>query len=323
MNDVFANGRGIACKAGSGKAPAAFPDVCMTPPENPATPPGVPVPYPNTGMESDTSDGSRTVVIHGQEVMLKSKSYFKSSMGDEAGCAAKKGVVTSVNRGKVYFIAWSMDVKFEGENVDRHLDLTTHNHASPVTNTPPFPNLSTIKVDPADCPQILADNNLSVHRHRDANCPDGYQSDHVVQDRHFTNTDGTSISTMPGYNRDDAPCICLYGGTAKKGSAHGKKTQMQMDQATARRRALRQDFRAGKIRREETRIMSYKDARDENLKMLYDSKRAPKPSPEALKCLQLRLDEYFLGPEVGASNGAATPVRIPWSRGKFRLPPGS
>lgn len=69
--------------------------------------------------------------------------------------------------------------------------------------------------------------------------------------------------------------------------------------------------------------MSYKDARDENLKMLYDSKRAPKPSPEALKCLQLRLDEYFLGPEVGASNGAATPVRIPWSRGKFRLPPGS
>jgi hypothetical protein len=25
------------------------PDVCFTPPENPATPPGVPVPYPNTG----------------------------------------------------------------------------------------------------------------------------------------------------------------------------------------------------------------------------------------------------------------------------------
>ena len=66
--------------------------------------------------------------------MLKNKSYFKKSMGDEAGCAAKKGVVTSVNRGKVYFIAWSMDVKVEGENAVRHLDMTTHNHASPMAN---------------------------------------------------------------------------------------------------------------------------------------------------------------------------------------------
>ena len=57
--------------------------------------------------------------------MLKNKSYFKKSTGDEAGCAAKKGVITSVNRGKVYFIAWSMDVKVEGENVVRHLDMTT------------------------------------------------------------------------------------------------------------------------------------------------------------------------------------------------------
>jgi GHH signature containing HNH/Endo VII superfamily nuclease toxin 2/Domain of unknown function (DUF4150) len=68
-------------------------------------------------------------------VMLKNKSYFKTSYGDEAGCAAKKGVVTSVNRGKIYFIAWAMDVKVEGENVVRHLDMTTHNHASPASNT--------------------------------------------------------------------------------------------------------------------------------------------------------------------------------------------
>ena len=32
--------------------------------------------------------------------------------------------------GKVYFNAWSMDVKVEGENVVRHLDMTTHNHGS-------------------------------------------------------------------------------------------------------------------------------------------------------------------------------------------------
>lgn len=142
-NDVFANGREISCKAGSGKSIAAFPDVCMTPPENPATPPGTPVPYPNTGMASDTTSGSKKVKISNKEVMLKNKSYFKKSVGDEAGCAAKKGVVTSTNRGKVYFKAWSMDVKVEGKNVVRHLDITTHNHRSEPGQTPPFPHVDT------------------------------------------------------------------------------------------------------------------------------------------------------------------------------------
>ncbi|WP_431023996.1 DUF4150 domain-containing protein [Halomonas sp. H5] len=137
-NDVFANGREISCKAADGKAIAAFPDVCMTPPENPTTPPGVPVPYPNTGMAKDATSGSKSVKISRKEVMLKNKSYFKKSTGDEAGSATKKGVVTSKNRGKVYFTAWSMDVKFEGENVVRHLDMTTHNHASTPGNSPPW-----------------------------------------------------------------------------------------------------------------------------------------------------------------------------------------
>ena len=130
-NDVFANGREISCKKGDGKTICEFPDVCFTPPENPATPPGVPVPYPNTALSSDTTEGSKNVKISGQEVMLKNSSYFKTSSGDEAGAAAKKGVITSTNKGKAYFIAWSMDVKFEGENVVRHLDMTTNNHASP------------------------------------------------------------------------------------------------------------------------------------------------------------------------------------------------
>jgi hypothetical protein len=128
-NNVFANNNELACKAGNGKSICCFPDVCMTPPENPATPPGVPVPYPNTGLASDTTNGSRSVLISEKEVMIKDKSCFKKSIGDEAGAAAKKGVVTSVNRGEVYFASWSMDVKIEGENVDRHLDLTIHNEA--------------------------------------------------------------------------------------------------------------------------------------------------------------------------------------------------
>ena len=138
-NEVYANGREVSCKAAAGKAAAAFPDTCFTPPQTPATPPGVPIPYPNTGMASDTTDGSKTVQISGQEVMLKDQSCFKKSSGDEAGSAPKKGVITSKNMGKVYFSAWSMDVKFEGQNVVRHLDLTTHNHASMPGNTPTWP----------------------------------------------------------------------------------------------------------------------------------------------------------------------------------------
>lgn len=72
--------------------------------------------------------------------MLKNQSFYKTSTGDEAGCAPKKGVVTSKIKGKVYFNSWSMDVKIEGKNVVRHLDLTTHNHASPPGQTPPQPN---------------------------------------------------------------------------------------------------------------------------------------------------------------------------------------
>jgi len=127
-HSVYANGNEIASKSMSGKSICEFPDVCFTPPENPATPPGVPIPYPNTGVAGDTTDGSTSVKIGNEEVMLKDKSYFKKSTGDEAGAAAKKGLITSTNQGAVFFIAWSMNVLIEGENVVRNLDMTTHNH---------------------------------------------------------------------------------------------------------------------------------------------------------------------------------------------------
>ncbi|MBV5273230.1 MAG: DUF4150 domain-containing protein [Lamprocystis purpurea] len=127
-NKVFANGMEVSSKAMSGKSICEFPDVCFTPPQTPATPPGVPIPYPNTGLASDTTEGSTTVKIGNQEVMLKDKSNFKTSTGDEAGAAPKKGLITSTTKGAVFFIAWSMNVIFEGENVVRNLDMTTHNH---------------------------------------------------------------------------------------------------------------------------------------------------------------------------------------------------
>src|SRR5205823_5915431 len=68
-NEVYANTREVSCKAAAGKSIAAFPDVCLSPPSPPAGP--VPIPYPNTATASDTSGGSKTVQISGQEVMLK------------------------------------------------------------------------------------------------------------------------------------------------------------------------------------------------------------------------------------------------------------
>jgi|GEM_PF-3472985 len=149
------DGREISCKKSDGKSICAFPDVCMTPPETPATPAGMPVPYPNTGYAKDTTKGSKTVKISGKEVMLKNKSYFKQSTGDEAGSATKKGVMTGVNRGKVYFNSWSMHVKIEGKNVVQHLDLTTHNHGSLPANSPPIPHKSTVSPPPVVHARLL------------------------------------------------------------------------------------------------------------------------------------------------------------------------
>lgn len=155
MCDVYANNSELACKVGSGKVIAGFPDVCLTPPPPPAGP--VPVPYPNTSMATDTQQGSKTVKIEGKEVMLKDKSFFKTSpLGDEAATNGQgAGVMTHVITGKTYFTSWSFDVKFEGQNVDRHLDITTSNHASPMANrvvpTPHGAKMCYVKHDNQTC----------------------------------------------------------------------------------------------------------------------------------------------------------------------------
>jgi hypothetical protein len=135
--NVFANGQEIACKAADGTAPAAFPDVCLTPPPPPAGP--LPVPYPNTAKAADTTNGTTTVMIGGQEVMLKDQSTFKQSMGNEPATKAQgMGVVTHTIQGEASFVAWSFDVKFEGANIPRNLDPMLHNEQSNPSNTPPM-----------------------------------------------------------------------------------------------------------------------------------------------------------------------------------------
>ena len=154
---VYANGMSIACKAADGKTIAAMPDVCLSPPTPPAGP--IPVPYPNTAMASDTTKGSKTVQIGGQEVMLKDQSTFKKSTGDEAATKTLgMGVVSHQIQGEVNFAAWSMDVKFEGENVPRHLDITLHNEMCIPANTPPWPYIDRMAMAMVkDCDQQRED----------------------------------------------------------------------------------------------------------------------------------------------------------------------
>lgn len=130
--NVFANGDAIACKAGDDMVIAAFPDVCLSPPSPPAGP--IPVPYPDTSKSKDMQSGSKTVMLKGKEAMLKDQSFYKTSpLGDEAATnGLGAGVITHTITGKTYFVMWSMDVQFEGQNVDRHTDLTTSNHASKI-----------------------------------------------------------------------------------------------------------------------------------------------------------------------------------------------
>lgn len=108
-----------------------FPDVCKTP--APPAPP-IPIPYPNIAMSSDTAQGSSKVKCDGNPVMLKD-SNFKMSTGDEAGSIG--GIMSSKIKGKAEFQMYSFDVKFEGKNVPRLLDIMLLNDK----NTPPFPLL--------------------------------------------------------------------------------------------------------------------------------------------------------------------------------------
>lgn len=241
-NQVYANKMEIACKQAAGKSICAFPDVCFTPPQTPATPPGVPIPYPNTGLASDTTDGSTTVVVSGQEMMLKNQSYFKKSTGDDAGCAPKKGIINGKITGKVFFSAWSMNVQVEGENTVRNLDLTTSNHGSNANEAVPWPYLDATALSASDHPcskagyveAVNANCKAPVASDTSAGCCEarrcvlvpeepkssckecGGKTPHhpiPVAELSETRLDGQSRGTSryTGYTGEAAPCLCVDG----------------------------------------------------------------------------------------------------------------
>ena len=332
-NQVYANDMEISCKAADGKSIACFPDVCFTPPQTPATPPGVPIPYPNTGMAKDATKGSRTVKISGKEVMLKDKSYFKTSTGDEAGSAPKKGVITSKIKGKVYFNAWSMDVKFEGENVVRHLDLMTHNHGSS-GNTPPWAYTDETATSPIEsCKKEVARKNkacegkttkadqcadkactaakkclLVSKRQADSKaknsqvaCCDGETGHHIVEAHGFTQS-GTGradpLPQFPNYDEKDAPCICVECPQDGSGRYEGDHGFMHAAQGKLEQAAM-ESAPAGK----KDYAWNYGQSSAAGIRALQQTFPKSKCSK---KCLQAQLDAYHKD-TVGAKD--QTPVR--------------
>lgn len=124
---VYANGREVSAMKDGNESLAAMPDVCLSPPSPPAGP--IPIPYPNFSKAKDVSNGTRTVKVGGEQVSIKNTSDYKKSQGDAAATRTLgMGVMSHQIERKTFFAAWSFDVKFEGDNAVRHLDLTTHNN---------------------------------------------------------------------------------------------------------------------------------------------------------------------------------------------------
>lgn len=121
MTTVYANSMTIVHKGDGLQFIAMAPDMCKTP--SPGGP--VPLPYPNIAMSSDLADGSKSVKVHGNPAALES-SNLRTSTGDEAGTAGG-GVVSNKIKGKLTWVLYSTDVKFEGKGVVRFLDSDLHN----------------------------------------------------------------------------------------------------------------------------------------------------------------------------------------------------
>jgi len=157
--NVFANGREVSAKKQDNKSIAAMPDVCLSPPSPPAGP--IPIPYPNFSQASDTSNGTKTVKIGGAEAGIKNSSDYSTSKGNEpATRTLGMGVVTHTIQGKTKFAAWSFDVQFEGKNVLRQMDMTTHNHNN-VPNGAVTASVAQIKIqspETDECKELASNN---------------------------------------------------------------------------------------------------------------------------------------------------------------------
>lgn len=303
-NEVYANGMEIVCKAAMGKSICAFPDVCLSPPSPPAGP--VPIPYPNTAFASDTANGSTSVKISGKEIMLKDKSHFKKSTGDEAATRSfGANVITHALTGKASFVMWSMDVKVEGANVDRNLDLTVHNHQCTPPGTPPWPHTSKMAVAFGEGGKCEKMEHLRLQQYKTP-CPQDAKGNdqtghHLVPGRCMRDTFST-------YNHDNAPVICVSKGNQHQGShkaCHARFDPVERDHF------------------EKAKPFPYSDARKAAAASAggaMDPERDLTPAEE--ECVAFQLDEYYKAqPPQGIGVKDTDPVRTSGAAGKVNVSP--
>jgi len=107
-------------------APSELPNVCKMP-GPPA--PFVPTPLPNLGRSADRLDSATsTVKIEGKKVAIRGSFYMSQPSPDVASQGTGGGIISAQVQGKTEFVApGSMDVKFEGKNVQLLSDAMTNN----------------------------------------------------------------------------------------------------------------------------------------------------------------------------------------------------
>jgi len=123
---VVVNMMALSHKGSNGICIATIPDVCKTP--SPAGP--IPIPYPNIAQSSSLSDGTTTVKAEGKMAAIKGSKYAQSN-GDNAGTAG--GVVSSSFMKEAEWILYSFDVKMDGANACRLMDMMSCNKKNTVS----------------------------------------------------------------------------------------------------------------------------------------------------------------------------------------------
>src|SRR5262249_54951209 len=165
--------------------------------------------------------------------------YYKKCTGDEAATKTLgQGVINHALGGKTYFVSWSMDVLVEGQNVVRHLDMTTSNHASPMANEAvTFPGIEEAWLAPG-CTATYQKYGLSSYGK--ANCKSGFNSHHPAMNACFQKPRGTTIPSCGNYHVDKAPGICLETENPAKGkeTTHKRINRAQSDWGHAWKRGL-------------------------------------------------------------------------------------
>lgn len=149
---------------------------------------------------------------------MKDQSTFKKSTGDEAATKSLgMGVVTHTIQGEASFVAWSMDVKFEGANADRHLDMMLHNEQSNPANTATWNYCDAMVAAFAAGGKCENMEHLRLQQKREP-CPtkngEPQHGHHLLPARCFYNAD----PEIPNYDYDMAPVICVTGRTQHMGA---------------------------------------------------------------------------------------------------------